>query len=52
MTVVVEAIYRLIGTMVELPEDERTPELRVDKIFSAFDIVRIARDSLVLESWG
>lgn len=33
MLLVVTAVYKMIGTMVALPEDETTPELRVKKYF-------------------
>lgn len=39
MLLVVDSIYKMVGSMVQLPEDEKTPEQRVDKIFSAFDMV-------------
>ncbi len=34
---IVEAIYKMVGTMVTLPVDEDTPQKRVDKIFAAMD---------------
>jgi len=34
---IVESIYRMVGKMVDLPEDENTPEKRVDKIFTKMD---------------
>jgi Ca2+-binding EF-hand superfamily protein len=33
MLVVIEAIYKMIGPMVSLPDDEKTPELRAHKFF-------------------
>ncbi|KAJ3186540.1 Neuronal calcium sensor 1 [Gaertneriomyces sp. JEL0708] len=37
MTQVVEAIYKMVGSMIKLPPDEDTPQKRVDKVFSIMD---------------
>uniref|UniRef100_A0A8C7QET9 Neuronal calcium sensor 1 n=1 Tax=Oncorhynchus mykiss TaxID=8022 RepID=A0A8C7QET9_ONCMY len=34
---IVDAIYLMVGNTVELPEEENTPEKRVDRIFSMMD---------------
>lgn len=38
MLQIVRSIYKMTGQMVRLPEDEDTPEKRVDKIFAAMDL--------------
>ncbi|CEP24078.1 FRQ1 [Cyberlindnera jadinii] len=37
MLAIVSAIYKMIGSMVKLNDDEATPELRVQKIFKLMD---------------
>lgn len=37
MLEVVTAIYKMVGDTVQLPEDEATPEQRVNKIFASVD---------------
>lgn len=37
MLSIVKSMYKMIGSMVELDEDEKTPEQRVDKLFKLFD---------------
>ncbi|XP_012576656.1 PREDICTED: neuronal calcium sensor 1 [Condylura cristata] len=40
---IVDAIYQMVGNTVELPEEENTPEKRVDRIFAMMDKVRQER---------
>lgn len=39
MEAIVEAIYKMVGSMVTFPEGTETPQLRVKRIFDIMDTV-------------
>jgi Ca2+-binding EF-hand superfamily protein len=41
MLAIVDAIYRMVGHAQELPDDEATATLRVEKVFRLMDLVKL-----------
>ena len=39
MVNIIDAIYSMVGNLIDLPKDEDTPEKRVEKIFTQMDMV-------------
>ena len=49
MTIVVDAIYRMLGSLVDFPEDEDTPYKRTEKLFHLMGMAE--KDSINLEEF-
>lgn len=39
---IIDAIYSMVGNLLDLPKDEDTPEKRANKIFQQMDMVHMA----------
>jgi neuronal calcium sensor 1 len=42
MLCIVDSVYRMIGNSKSFPDDEATPEMRVEKVFLLMDMVCVS----------